>query len=62
MDVKTQTPPGLANQIQDNHKCKDPNHSFPKLVFNNIVLGQSYKHICPTCGRELTIRRTGLPT
>lgn len=43
--------------IRYNHKpssCKDPNH-YPVRLLVHIPAGETYTHICPSCGHQTTI-------
>lgn len=43
--------------IKYSHKpssCKDPNH-YPVRLLVHIPAGETYTHVCPSCGHQTTI-------
>lgn len=38
-------------------KCLDPGHEFPTMI--HIPPGKGYTHVCPSCGKSVTVHGQG---
>ncbi len=58
MDNKNKRESGFEDDplLPQTKICRDPEHEPPNMLV--IQQGKIYRHVCPTCGREVILRPT----